>query len=261
MENNSVLPESHKVKQKIRVTAVIIAVVLTAGVAGLLAGCTKVQGKAGLSNSVNLDGTDYILQPNIQINFDGFDNLSEGLSELCEKVGTVGNADIYRIRDLGQDDWIFVDNNSMLSSNAPYGGVYLSSAVRMDTVADFKPDYIDIYYLTPPTSEQSGAGIRIVSLDDSEIIGKIASAIDNGKPVSSEKQAEVTKAMINGTNGFWTCRLEFLSESYPNLVYRLEYIESVNREFYVGCYDEKNSYKIIEIDNTLHECLLSLPVE
>lgn len=35
-------------------------------------------------------------------------------------------------------------------------------------------------------------------------------------------------------------------------------IENVNGEFYIGRYDEKNSYKIIEIDNTLHESLLSL---
>ena len=48
------------------------------------------------------------------------------------------------------------------------------------------------------------------------------------------------------------------SESYPELVYRLEYTENVNGEFYIGRYDEKNSYKIIEIDNTLHESLLSL---
>jgi len=93
----------------------------------------------------------------------------------------------------------------------------------MDTVSDFKPDYIDVYYLTPPTSEQSGKTMKIISSADLGIIEKIATAIENGKPVSTEKQTEITNAMYNGNNGFWTYRLEFFSESYPELVYRLEY--------------------------------------
>lgn len=241
-----------------RIVIIMIAVILTAGMASVLAGCTKEGSTKAINNSVKFDGTDYIIQPNIQLNFDGFDSVNDGLSEMCEKVGTVGNADVYRIRGLEQDDWIFVDNNSMLSSNASYSGIYRSSAVRMDTVSDFKPDYIDVYYLTPPTSEQSGRAMKNISSADLGIIEKIATAIENGKPVSTEKQTGITNAMYNGNNGFWTYRLEFFSESYPELVYRLEYTENVNGEFYIGRYDEKNSYKIIEIDNTLHESLLSL---
>ena len=97
-----------------RIVIIMIAVILTAGMASVLAGCTKEGSTKAINNSVKFDGTDYIIQPNIQLNFDGFDSVNDGLSEMCEKVGTVGNADVYRIRGLEQDDWIFVDNNSML---------------------------------------------------------------------------------------------------------------------------------------------------
>lgn len=63
---------------------------------------------------------------------------------------------------------------------------------------------------------------------------------------------------IMAITAFGLTAWSFFSESYPELVYRLEYTENVNGEFYIGCYDEKNSYKVIEIDNTLHESLLSL---
>jgi len=221
----------------------------------MLVGCTTGGSKANLKNSVSYDGIDYVIQENIGLNFDGFHDFNEGLGELCEKVGSIRHADVYKILGLEQSDWIFLDNNSMLSSDDPYGGIYRSSRVKMDTIADFKPDYLDIYYLTPPTSEQSGTEIQIFNTEDIKIIEKIVTAIESGKTVPSEKQAEVTKAMHYGDNNYHSYRLEFLSENYPNLVYRLFYAEDINGKFYIGYYGDIAAYKIIEIDDTLHKYL------
>jgi len=232
----------------------LLAVILTVGIAGGLAGCTMDDSKANLKNLVRYDGIEYVIQEDISLNFDGFYDLHEGLGELCEKVGSLQHADVYKLRGLEQSDWIFLDNNSMLSSDAPYGGIYRSSTVKMDTIADFKPDYLDIYYLAPPTAEQSGTERKIFDTADLKIIEKIVTAIENGKTVSAEKHEEVTKAMLYGDSCYQNYRLEFLSESYPKLIYRLDYTEDVNGKFF-GYYGDITPYKIIEIDNTLHEYL------
>lgn len=144
-----------------------------------MVGCAIDDSKVKLNNSVSYDGIDYVIQEDIGLNFDGFHDLHEGLGKLCEKVGSLHHADIYRIHGLEQSGWIFLDSNSMLSSDDPYGGIYRSSTVKMDTIADFKPDYLNVYYSTPPTSKQSGAEIQIFDTADWKIIEKITVTVWN----------------------------------------------------------------------------------
>lgn len=246
---------NHKIKQKTYIK--VFAVVLTVGIAGGLAGCKNNESKVIPKNSVSFYGIDYVIQEDIGLNVDGYNDFYGGLGELCEKVGTLGNTDVYKIRGLEQSDWIYLDSSSMISADDPYGGIYRASTVQMDTIDDFNPNYLDICYLTRPTSEQSGTEVQIFETADSDIIEKIAAAIRNGKAVSSEKQAEVIKAMYNGDDGYHRFRLEFLSESYPKLVYRLDYAEDKNGKYYIGYYGDITPYRIIEIDNTLHEYIVT----
>ncbi|NLT96302.1 MAG: hypothetical protein GXW85_12385 [Clostridia bacterium] len=234
---------------------ILLAVILTVGMLGGVVGCAMDDSKEKLKNSVRYEGTDYVLHEDIGLNLDGFSDFHEGLGELCEKVGTLGQAGVYKIHGLEQRDWIFLDNNSMLSSDAPFGGIYRSSKVKMDTIADFKPDFLNFFYLTPPTSQQSGSEKHIFATKDLKIIERITAAIENGKTVSTEKHTEVTKAMLYGDSSYQSYRLEFLSDSYPKLVYRLNYTEDPNGRYYIGFYGDITPYKIIEIDNTLHEYL------
>ncbi|GAE89790.1 hypothetical protein [Acetivibrio straminisolvens] len=235
--------------------SILLAVVLIAGMAGVFTGCVNDSSKVKSKDSVTFDGVDYILHENVGLDFSGFKDFHEGLGVLCEKIGRLSDADVYKINGLNQNEWIFLDNNSMLSPDAPYGGVYRSSSVKMDTIADFKPNHLDIYYLTPPTLEQSGTDIHVFDTGDSGIIEKIVAAIENGKAVSDEKQEEAANAMLKGNGRYKNYRLEFSSESYPKLLFRLQYSEGENGRFYIGYNGNITSYKVIEIDDTLHEYL------
>lgn len=234
---------------------VFLPVTLIFGMAWGLAACGNNDIKVNLKDTVSFDGIDYVLQEDIGLDFSGFNGFNEGIGELCEKVGSIRNVDVYKIKGLEQSEWIFLDDTSMLSSNGPYGGVYLSSKVRMDRITEFKPDYLRIYYLTPPTSEQSGTQLNMFSTADLNVIDKAVKAIANGKPVTDKKREEVAKAMLHGDSSYRNYRLEFLSGSYQKLVYRLDYTEDANGKFYIGYYGDITDYKIIEIDSTLHEFL------
>lgn len=219
--------------------------------------CSIYGSKMNQKNSVNYDGINYVLQENNGLNLNGYNTLYEGIAEICEKAGTYRKADVYKIKGLSQSDWIYLDNNSMLSTDDPYGGIYRSSKVKMDTIADFKPDHLIISYLTSPTTEQSGTAIQVFDTEDLKNIEQIVAAIENGKAVSAEKQDEISKSMLYGESGYKNYLLEFSSESYPNLVYRLNYAESEDGKFYIGYYGDAASYKIVEIDNTLNDYLLT----
>jgi|GEM_PF-1238482 len=239
---------------------ILFAIVLTAGMAGGFIGCTKKSSKENLKTTVSFDGMDYVLQEDIGLNLYGFDNSYEGLAEICEKVGSINNVDIYKIKGLDQSEWILVDNNPMLSSGEPYGGIYRSVENGVDSISEFNPDYLGVYYLTPPTSEQSGIQLHMFSTADSNVLEEVVKAIANGKPVTDKKQEEVTKAMLTGDGSYKNYRLEFLSDSFPKLVYRLNYAEDGNGKFYIGYYGDITDYRIFEIDSTLHEYLVNASV-
>lgn len=244
----------HKIKPKYG-KMILFAFILTMGFACGLVGCIGKASKENLKNSVNYNGMDYVLQENIGLNFDGYRDYYDGLGNMCEKIGSYRQADVYKIKGLEQKDWILLDNKSMLSSDNPTGGIYLSSKVEMGTIANFKPDSLIINDLTPPTSKQSGTEKQIYNTSDMKVIEKIVTAIENGKRVPTEKQAEVTKAMVEGNHGYQNYRLEFFSESYPKLTYRFSYAEDQNGKYYMGFLENIDSYKIIEVDYTIHEYL------
>jgi hypothetical protein len=244
----------HKGMQK-NSRKILLTAIITVGLVFGLVGCTSNANTENLKNSVNYNGIEYVIQANIGLDFAGYQNVNTGLEKMCKKIGSFRQADVYQIKGLEQKDWILLENNSMISSDDPAGGIYHSAKVKMDTITDFKPVSLKINYLTPPTSEQSGSEKQIFDTADTKVIEKIVTAIEKGKNVSAEKQAEVTKAMLEGDRGYQNYRLEFFSESYPKLVYRISYAEDDQGKFYIGYYEELNLFKIIEIDNTIHEYL------
>lgn len=241
---------------KIKRTCTFILLIIVMGICSATGFTACSAGsKSNPNNLVNYNGIDYVLQEDIALNFTGYTDFFDGLDNMCEKTGSFRQADVYKINGLESGDWIFIDNSSMLSSNGPYGGIYRSSKVMMNTIVDFKPDSLVIDYLTPPTSEQSGTSVQWFNTKEKEVINKIIAAIEKGRTISPEKQADVAKAIQSGDSRYQTFRLEFSSESYPNLVYRLDYTEEANGKCYIGHYGDDTAYRILEVDNTLHEYL------
>lgn len=208
------------------------------------------------------DGIDYVIQENIGLNFDGFQSVQDGLDKMCVKVGSYRHAEVYKIHGLEQSEWILLENDAMLSPADPHGGIYRSSKVRMDTIADFKPDYLVVDYLTPPTSERSGTAIQVLDTADSEVIERIVTAIENGKTIPAEKQEEVAKVMLTGDSSYRCYRLEFSSTSFPKLVYRLDCAEDADGKLYIGYYGDVTAHRIIEIDNGVrHQLMMSAGIQ
>lgn len=235
-------------------TFIFLFAIMTICFLGGFAACSAGSGKLS-NNMVTINGINYVLQEDIALDFTGFSDFYQGLNELCEKTGTFRNADVYKIHGLESSEWIYLDNNDMLNPGNPPGGIYRSAAVKMDSIADFKPDYLVVHYLTPPTSGQSGTTIQWFDTADKESIERIVSAIGSGKAVSAEKQEEVSKAMLSWDSRSQRYRFDFSSENFPKLVYRLDYIEYADGKFYIGQSGETAAHKIIEIDNGLHDYL------
>lgn len=206
----------------------------------LLIGSILINSSNESYETISYQGNTYELVSNtIGVDFEGYEDYYTGLEQLGKKIDVYKSSDVYEIKGIDPNDFLLFDNSAML----PMGplGLYKNAAIKMDTVADFKPDSIDIYYY----GEDIEAADLPYRIKDQIIIDKIISLVDK-EPTA---QVEVT----------WDdtyYNMDFKGTTYPNLAYRYTYIEKPEGTYYLQ--NEKLCY---EIDTYLHDLIMRMTSE
>ena len=103
--------------------------ILLALTSALLSSCVFPYSNSGgrgtySEGTLTYEGREYTLSDSMSLDFSDFTDYREGLLTYCEKIGAVRNAEIYQIKGYDWEEWLYVDNISMLYSDSLPNGVY-----------------------------------------------------------------------------------------------------------------------------------------
>jgi len=201
-----------------------VSVILCAAVL-ILSGCLLFASDAPDKSydTIRFDGRDYTACGNtILLNSrgPGASSWEDMTKTLLTKIGDTDGSAVYAIDGLDSAGWLYCDFQPMLG-NGPRG-VYHAADVAMDTVKDFKPDALEVYALTKPTSTASGTESLYASTTDQRAVDGIVTSILDGKALTPEafQEAQAKDWSYGNAQQY---RLEFSSEAFPNLLYLYDY--------------------------------------
>lgn len=198
----------------------------------LLTGCMR-ETESKSYDVIKFNGRDYVACGNtilLDSRLPGVTGWEDTRKLLLTEIGRVNRSTVYAVAGLDSNDWILCFFEPMIGFGPQ--GLYHSVDIKMESVADFMPDSLEVYALTPPTASGSGTEALYGSTSEQTAIDSVVKTILSGKELPPDAQLEAQKKAWSYDNSK-QYRLEFKSRTFPNLRYLYDYTIGKDGKCYV----------------------------